>query len=574
MESEEDRNQTGNSYAGLSNLQMRALSDSMANLMNACLEQIHLRLDEIQNSQPVRSRNRQDRPWRNGRPNEEVGEEENQDDRSINRPRRGTQNHDQGDVNPFARTERTDEGLGGVKLKIPTFDGKNDPYAFLEWERKIELVFDCQNFSEIKKVRLAAAEFVGYAINWYDQVVTHRRRNGGPPTFTWDELSALMRRRFVPEHYHRELHQRLRRLLQGTKSVEDYHQEMEVLMLKADVDEPLDATMARFLSGLNRDIQDRMELQEYASMEQMLHKAILIEQQAKRKNYSKPAFVPKPSYQDKGKSPITTNTAFKTNAPARVDKGKMSRPWPLRQQVSKPESDDDKDDLEDKDDKDDLEDKDDHSPIFNEEGESFDYPHQGPLLVARKTMDEGLGPIIEEESDTDLNPAFDETLEPIYDDEDRQLDYPVHGRPWQFDKKRIHDGYTNRHSFDHKGKKITLVPLSPAEVHQDQLQLKKSRDKAPKPSEPKVSPRNSNFFIKGSQIDFVPGASLPNRPAYRTNPVKTKELQRQIGELLEKGYVRESLSPCDVPVLLVPIKDGTWRMCVDCRAINNITQEP
>ena len=35
------------------------------------------------------------------------------------------------------------------------------------------------------------------------------------------------------------------------------------------------------------------------------------------------------------------------------------------------------------------------------------------------------------------------------------------------------------------------------------------------------------------QIDFVPGASLPNRPAYRTNPVETKELQKQIGELLE-----------------------------------------
>jgi hypothetical protein len=56
------------------------------------------------------------------------------------------------------------------------------------------------------------------------------------------------------------------------------------------------------------------------------------------------------------------------------------------------------------------------------------------------------------------------------------------------------------------------------------------------------------------QIDFVPGATIPNRPAYRSNPEETKELQRQVSELFEKGHVRESMSPCAVPVLLVPKK--------------------
>ena len=48
------------------------------------------------------------------------------------------------------------------------------------------------------------------------------------------------------------------------------------------------------------------------------------------------------------------------------------------------------------------------------------------------------------------------------------------------------------------------------------------------------------------QIDFILGAY---RPAYRVNLKKTKEIQRQVDELLQKGLVRKNLSPCSVPVI-------------------------
>ena len=51
-------------------------------------------------------------------------------------------------------------------MKIPSFQGKNDPEVYLERERNVEMVFYCHNYSENKKVKLAFIEFSDYAIVW------------------------------------------------------------------------------------------------------------------------------------------------------------------------------------------------------------------------------------------------------------------------------------------------------------------------------------------------------------------------------------------------------------------------
>lgn len=98
-------------------------------------------------------------------------------------------------------------------------------------------MFDCRNYSENKKVRLAVVEFLDYTLVWWDQLVSTRRRDGEEGLIgTWNEMKRVMRKRFVPNHYYRELFKKLQGLRQGTKSVEDYHKEMEVAMIRANVE--------------------------------------------------------------------------------------------------------------------------------------------------------------------------------------------------------------------------------------------------------------------------------------------------------------------------------------------------
>ena len=63
--------------------------------------------------------------------------------------------------------------------------------------------------------------------------------------------------------------------------MEDYHQEMELLMIRLGLEEDVEVTMARFLAGLNTEIANEVELHHYMEIEELVHKAIQVEKQFK-----------------------------------------------------------------------------------------------------------------------------------------------------------------------------------------------------------------------------------------------------------------------------------------------------
>ncbi|XP_022156992.1 uncharacterized protein LOC111023821 [Momordica charantia] len=72
-------------------------------------------------------------------------------------------------------------------------------------------------------------------------------------------------------------------------------------------------------------------------------------------------------------------------------------------------------------------------------------------------------------------------------------------------------------------------------------------------------------------IELLPGTAPISKAPYRMAPAELKELKLQLEELLDKGFIRPSVSPWGAPVLFVKKKDGFMRLCIDYRELNKVT---
>ncbi|XP_068476943.1 uncharacterized protein [Phaseolus vulgaris] len=436
-------------------------------------------------------------------------------------------------------------------VNIPSFNGDSDPNVYLDWEAKCEQIFylhkiidehkyklatlEFLDFAkewwhklahgvcDDRKVKIASLEFLDYAMKWWHRLVMDIIYNKRPPVVFWDDLNECMRLRFVPPHFRKDLLLKLQRLQQGTLIVDAYFKELEMLLLKVEMHNTVEAKIARFVSGLRRDIQDVVELHEYSALGSLVHLAMKVESQLAKKN----AFKNSPNDGYYNNSWKNKKAFSKLPSQTSSFKPKESKPSTFTHK----------------------------SPIKWSSKKCFKclgYGHIASNCPSKRNMFVHNGLVVSEyDSDSSRHSS------PSRPSSEHESESPLEG-----DLLVI---ASHKPIFLAIPRPLALEKVEDSPQCLDNL-VREFQDVFQDP--PKGLPP-----LRGieHQIDLISGVSLPNRPAYRTKPSETKEIRQKVEELIAKGWVQDSMSPCAMPIILVPKKDGSWRICSDCRAINNIT---
>jgi len=151
----------------------------------------------------------------------------------------------------------------------------------------VDKIFNIHLVSDQEQVDLVVLEFEDYAMTWWHQLCMDNI-NQEPSAASWMDIKTLMRARFVPSYYRRETLLKLQRLQQGSMCVNEYFKMMESMLLKVGHQfESEEEKLARLVSGLRREVQYVVELYEYSTLDKILHLALKVKSQLKKKQEAK-----------------------------------------------------------------------------------------------------------------------------------------------------------------------------------------------------------------------------------------------------------------------------------------------
>jgi hypothetical protein len=140
---------------------------------------------------------------------------------------------------------------------------------------------------------------------------------------------------------------------------------------------------------------------------------------------------------------------------------------------------------------------------------------------------------------------------------------------------------SEKNKFSEEKSRVGVGKEESNERKQKESQERKKEESNERKKEERKQERKSSFYAKTSKVKramlytnkldpFLPSSVSLLQDYDDTFPKEVQELRWPISELFGKGHMRESMSPCAVPVLLIPTKHGMWRRRSDCRALNNI----
>jgi hypothetical protein len=149
-----------------------------------------------------------------------------------------------------ATHEVCDVLLDRIKSTLSYFKGKYDPYAYIEWEIRVDNEFKKYDLSEKQKVIVASSVLINYALTEWKHLCRFRK---APQS--WKDVKRHFIDVFVPEYYSEILFTKLQSLKQENKFVAQYLDKLNFCLLHCGLEETGELLEHRFLQGLNGEFR-------------------------------------------------------------------------------------------------------------------------------------------------------------------------------------------------------------------------------------------------------------------------------------------------------------------------------